>query len=413
MRLPRLVLTSLAAALVGAVALPGVAAAAPPRGAYGLPTGGGAAAGSYDTAVVGFPGIERSTTSGLAPTTPTTSALFLNAATPFGAVFGTSAGQSYLSVRTGAQATTTVLTLASPAPAGSWGFALGDVDAESFVVTGTGADQQPLSAAELGVQAAFSLCGADPADSSDPGVCPGPEAGNVPAISAAGGAVTVAGTADNATGLDSEGASAWFRPTAEVTSVTLVSTRRPTVGTTPTAQLWVAALAATLSGTVTPPPATPEAPVAGLTVTLETPEGEPLVDPATDAPATTVTGPDGAFDFPAVVAQPVVVVVAPPAGVDAAPTTVPVDLSDGDVLDVSAALPVAAAPPVTPPTTPPATPTATSSAPVAVPVAPVAVTPAPQLAATGTPVGLLALGGGLLLAAGSGTVLVSRARAGR
>lgn len=74
---------------------------------------------------------------------------------PFGTFAGSSQNKSYLSLDSGGQtagsASVTTYTFATPAPAGSWGFALGDVDAEALTVTAIDANGDAIPSASLGL----------------------------------------------------------------------------------------------------------------------------------------------------------------------------------------------------------------------------------------------------------------------
>ena len=89
--------------------------------------------GSLQFAAFGFRGGQWSTNGG-GPATP--SAAFLNATTPYGAVFGSTQGSNYLSTgaSSGGLPSTTTITLDSPSPPNNWGFNLGDIDADRMLV---------------------------------------------------------------------------------------------------------------------------------------------------------------------------------------------------------------------------------------------------------------------------------------
>lgn len=141
----------------------------------------------------------------------------LTRSTPFGARFGTSSGRQYLGIAgalSGSTVAQVVLTFDSAIPAGSWGFTLGDVDAESVTVAATRTDGTPLTTSELGWQGTFNYAGAADVPTWNPGTS----------------------TLEGATN-DTNGASGWFAPTVEVKTLTLTQTWL--VGA-PTYQLWVA-----------------------------------------------------------------------------------------------------------------------------------------------------------------------------
>ncbi|MGW0658550.1 hypothetical protein [Streptodolium elevatio] len=125
-------------------------------GAYGdwtLP----APTGSLSFPGVGLPNAVVTTDSTSPPVASGQSA-FLNPSTPFGQAYGGSRGRPYLALRTAAGATpsTTTITFDTAPPAGTWGFALGDVDADHVHICATGPDGVDLTPAELGFQGAFN-----------------------------------------------------------------------------------------------------------------------------------------------------------------------------------------------------------------------------------------------------------------
>lgn len=197
----------------------------------------------------------------------------LTGATPFGAVYGTSSGRSYLalhptpdSMATPSVPTTTTLTFPTATPIGGWSFALGDVDADAVTINGTDAAGNPLDELGLGFVSTFNGAGG-----ADVPVWDGPTR-------------TLTGS-----GTDTDGATAWFTPAAGIRTLSFTVTRQTGA---PVIQLWIAAVTASLAGTV----AAPEggAP-ASASVVLTDPFGGALPGDATTA---AVTG--GAFEFPAV-----------------------------------------------------------------------------------------------------------------
>ena len=147
---------------------------------------------------------------------PFTSAT-LGASTPWGGVYGSSAGKQYISPNspTTSGSSSTVFNFSPAAsPANQFGFALGDVDAESITISAIGTDGVPLTAAELGYQSSFNYAaGAD-----------------VPTWNA-GTSTLVGNTADTS------GATGWFQPTRPIASLTLTST---TLSGSPQYQVWMA-----------------------------------------------------------------------------------------------------------------------------------------------------------------------------
>ncbi len=139
----------------------------------------------------------------------------LTGSTPFGAVFGTSNGLTYLSngMAAGKSESVTTLTFSNPTPVGTWGLALGDIDAESVTISATNASGQPVSTANW-FQSAFNYAGAADAPTWSSGTS------------------TLTGNVQ-----DTTGASGWFKPTAAVKTITF--TQRKLSGF-PSYQLWLA-----------------------------------------------------------------------------------------------------------------------------------------------------------------------------
>ncbi len=118
----------------------------------------------------GFPrGVIASNSTSLV--TPSGKSAYLNDSTPFGAEFGSSRDHGYLVFRSasGKAPSTTTITFDSPAPAGRWGFTLGDIDADKAKVTATGDDGKTLPTADLGWKSAFNYFKGSPL----PGACGG------------------------------------------------------------------------------------------------------------------------------------------------------------------------------------------------------------------------------------------------
>ena len=200
---------------------------------------------------------------------PTTSAV-LDASTPFGAVFGSSIGQSYirLSSPTTSGSSSTVFTFASATPATGFGFTLGDIDAESVTISATTTGGVAVTAAELGYTDSFNYAsGAD-----------------VPTWNA-GTSTLVGNTADTS------GASGWFSPTVPLVTITFTST---TLSGSPDYQLWMAALI--------PVPATTTTTTAiATTTTTPTTTTAPIsINPTLPASTLPATGDDLNFAYVAV-----------------------------------------------------------------------------------------------------------------
>ena len=295
--------------------------------------------------VTGFPGAQVSTNA-TNPSVGSGASAFLNAATPFGAAYGSSRNKSYLLVNSasGRTPSTTTLRFAAPTPVG-WGIALGDVDADQVRVSATGADGQPLTTAQLGFQSTFNFCnGVTPR----PGTCTA-TATDTPTWDPATG--TLIGN-----GVDTNGASGWLRPTVPVTSVTLTFSVLTGI---PVFQVWIASPSTQVLGSVTDSCAT----APGTTLELRQ-DGRPVLDSSGD-PVTTTAGPDGHYGFAPLAPGRYQVRPQVPDGYRADPADRTADTSgdpDADGVDFTVHCPV---PVVEPPITVP--PTATS---VDIPVTP-------------------------------------------
>ena len=154
---------------------------------------------------------------------------YLNDSTPFGAEFGGSKGHDYLQFNavSSAKPSKTTITFATPAPANSWGFALGDIDADKAMIEATGADGKTLSTAALGWQDAFNYCEPSPRPSS----CGRGPFTDKPVWDAS--TATLKGNV-----ADTSGASGWFMPTKPIKSLTIVYSVLTGI---PVGQLWIAA----------------------------------------------------------------------------------------------------------------------------------------------------------------------------
>ena len=170
----------------------------------------------------------------------------LTGATPWGAFYGTSSGKTYLSVgvvTTVGSVTITNLIFNNPAPlSSSFGFALGDIDAEKITIEAIGPDNVALTAAELGFKGVFNYAsGQTDVPTWDPTTS------------------TLIGN-----GPDTDGASGWFQPTKVIAKLTLISER--IIGL-PRYQVWFASKDCRSppppSSPPPPPPASPPPPGSG------------------------------------------------------------------------------------------------------------------------------------------------------
>jgi hypothetical protein len=177
---------------------------------------------------------------------------WLPASTPFGAVFGSSQGQPYASVRYAASQTpsTTTFTFSSPTPTSGWGFTLGDIDADAVTVSATDAAGDPVPIAGLGFEGTFNYAGN----------------ADLPTWDAGTGTLTGSGS-------DTTGAAGWFRPTAPLRTLTFVFSVQTGF---PIYQVWFAAQEQAVTTTTAAPTSTtsttsttttpaPTAPAAGRT----------------------------------------------------------------------------------------------------------------------------------------------------
>ncbi|MFD6446166.1 collagen binding domain-containing protein [Promicromonospora sp. NPDC060204] len=207
---------------------------------------------------------------------------WLSAATPPGAVFGSSRDQQYLNLRPQADRptspSTTTYTFERPTPASGWAFVLGDIDADRAVVTALGADGRQLAGAELGFQEGFNYCPVPGGPS-----CTG-DAADVPVWDPATGELI-----GNPAAADTSGAAGWFRPTTPIKTLTVQFFQRSGF---PVYQTWFASLARDISGTVNlvDDAGAPQGVLPGATLTLFGPDGAEL--------ATTTSDDSGQYAFP-------------------------------------------------------------------------------------------------------------------
>jgi hypothetical protein len=219
------VVLAVAIALIG-VALNPVAHASGTAGVYGDWT----LSGKTGTVIVpdaDLPaGYFSSTAARLA--VPSGASTYVNDSMPFGQEFGSSKNHNYLQfgALSSTQPSRTTIRFKTLTPAGDWGFALGDIDAEKVELEAFGANGR-LSSAELGWRGAFNYCAASPRPSS----CGGKTDTDEPRWDAA--TATLSGH-----GPDTNGASGWFMPTVSVESLTFVDSVLTGI---PAAQLWLAA----------------------------------------------------------------------------------------------------------------------------------------------------------------------------
>lgn len=321
-------------AAAGALALgAGVApAAAAPGDGYAdwtLGGTGGAYTASASGLATGFPTPSLTSTSRATAQVFGGASSWLPSSSSFGTRFGSSQDREYLSLRPAADnvgsPSATTITFDSPTPVGGWGLALGDVDAETLVVTGTDADGNALTGPGLGLVSTFSACDASPRASACSGLT-APYA--VPTATTGATSVTLADPLCPTVGerCDTTGAAGWFSPTVPVRSLTVTSTWKQGF---PTYQLWLASAEQAVSGSVTAPCTSDRD---GVRVEALRPDGS--------VAASDTTGTDGAWSLGGLLGTgDWRLRVVPPAGaaVDGAATTA-LDLSGGDVTGRTTAL---------------------------------------------------------------------------
>ena len=213
MRRTLIAVSALALVTTGAFALPAVSQAVSGTGVYGNWTATGGVGGTGDVTFPSttFPSGTFTSTGG---TQSVASSATLTGTTPFGQVYGSSSGKTYLSVGVPSTPGTVTLTFASAPAAGIWGFALGDVDAESVAITARDASGNAVSVASWYQQSFNYVSGQN----------------DVPTWNAGTG--TIVGNVN-----DSNGASAWFSPKSAVKTITFTSTKLSGI---PSYQIWIA-----------------------------------------------------------------------------------------------------------------------------------------------------------------------------
>ena len=155
----------------------------------------------------------------------------LTGLTSFGAVYGTSRGETYLTsgLASGKSEGVLTFTFATPPVPGTWGFVVGDVDAEDIKVSAKDANGNPVDVRE------WEFIPFNYANESDQP------------------AWTLESERILGNGSDTSGASMWVTPTSRVSSVTLTQVR---LSGFPQYQLWIAA--DVLTAVQVAPPTTPD-----------------------------------------------------------------------------------------------------------------------------------------------------------
>ena len=255
MRRTLIAVSSLALVTAGAFVLPSVSQAVSGTGVYGTWTATAGVGGTGNVTFAGttFPSATFTSTVG---TQSVASSATLTGSTPFGQVYGTSSGKTYLSVTVPSSPGTVTLTFASSPTAGVWGFALGDVDAESVTITAQDASGNPLN-----VSGWYQTSVNYASGQSD-----------VPTWNS--GTSTIVGNT-----VDTSGASAWFSPTSAVKSMTFTSTRLSGI---PSYQLWLAT-----DRPAPTPPAPPAEPETSQPTTSSSPSDTATASPSASASPST------------------------------------------------------------------------------------------------------------------------------
>lgn len=330
---------TVAAAAAAAVLLPSAALAAE----YAAWSGG---SGSFQMSspATGFPGAGL-TTDGSPVTTPSGKSIWMGEDTPFGAAFGSSQNKGYIGIGTtgGNLPSTTTVVFDSPTPDANWGFALGDIDVDMVRISGTDADGNPLTAADLGYQSSFNLC----QNSPRPAGCKS-AATDQPTWDAA--TMTLTGTNSG----DTVGATGWFRPAASIASLTFTFTDFTGI---PMFQFWLAADAYEVVVETEPIEIVPGAvggdvgfceDMAGnVVLELLDANGDPVL--ADGEPVTAPLDDEGDFHFPAVFPGEYQVRVSGGGYPVDGPAVQSVDVADGDVSGLSFSLECVPEPPAASP----------------------------------------------------------------
>lgn len=285
---------------------------------------------------------------------------------------------------------TTTITFARATPPAGWGFAFGDIDADQIQIAATG-PTGTLTATELGFQGVFNYC---TATTPRPATCGGAAQTDVPTWDPA--TSTLVGN-----GVDTSGASGWFRPTVPVTAITLTFSRLIGI---PSFQMWASAITSNVSGAVTLDNTGDPAP-AGTTVRLLDADGIEV--------ATTTTSDTGAYSFVDVIATDYSVAVVAPAGYEVRGAgELDAAAGGGDVSGVDFFVgqipPSTTSPPTSPSTTVPTTTTPGGAIAPTIVSSTTTFEPSGQLPATGASSPVIVLVG--LLAATAGVALIGAAR---
>ena len=280
MRRTVIAVTSLALVTAGAFILPTVSQAVSGTGVYGVWTASG---GSGE---VTFPGTSFPSASftSIDSTQTVAKSQTLIGSSPFGLQYGTSRGATYLltAVASGQTTGSVTLTFDSAPIAGTWGMALGDVDAENVTVTAQDSAGRKLNMNEFFVESFNTATGQNDVPTWDPRT------------------ETLMGS-----GTDTQGASAWFTPSGDVKTITLTQKK---LSGFPQYALWIAtdlpkptsasssasaSASASASPTATPAPSIPAAPVGKIVICHRTSSKQNPYVRITISQDAVITGHDG------------------------------------------------------------------------------------------------------------------------
>ena len=221
-------LISLAVLAAAAFIAPAITSAVGGTGSYAAWVASGANADATFAKTV-FPAVSAEVNPG-SISAPSGASVWLTEGTAFGAVYGSSRNHPYLSVGLpgGKNEGSLTLTFADGTTPGTWGFALGDIDAEDVTITATSAKGSELDVSTW-FKDTFNYCNTSPKPTS----CPAGTSTGEPTWNAE--TATLKGYAD---GHDTSGDAAWFQPSKEVKTLTLTQKK---ISGFPSYQLWIAA----------------------------------------------------------------------------------------------------------------------------------------------------------------------------
>jgi hypothetical protein len=164
--------------------------------------------------------------------------------TPFGEEFGPTGPKApevnkvhYIKIRVDRSedrsVATATYTFKSPTPANKLGFAVSDIDLDRLQITAKDASGRAVAGSDLAGDV-FNFCNVPAA--GRPGECGGSRNTITPRIKNTSNGVLVTGRNDN----DTEGATAWFKPTVKIKRITFVFRGTPDSGS-PSFRTWFAA----------------------------------------------------------------------------------------------------------------------------------------------------------------------------